>query len=181
MTFLSIVAAFAIFVVLAIAFSRSSGAKVAATQSLLRADSDLAKETDGRDRDFSRQIISRVFSTDDQEFINTLGSPELRFALSAERKRLAIRWVRSNALEASGIVRDHLAMAARTTDLRLTGEAQLALRYLELRLFSNILLILVVCFGPGGLRGMAAQAESLMAALRASGGRGKSVAKAVLS
>jgi len=180
MTFLSIVAAFAIFVVLAIAFSRSSGAKVATTQSLFRADSDLAKETDGRDRDFSRQILGRVFSTDDQEFIDALGSPELRFALSAERKRLATRWIRSNAFEASGIVRDHLAMTAGTADLRLMGEAQLGLRYLELRLFCSILQILVVCVGPGGLRGMAAQAESLMAALRAAGGREKSVAKVAL-
>src|ERR1043165_6347484 len=100
MTLLSIVAAFGIFVILAIALSRSTSARSVAKQSLFGADSDFGEETGHSHRDFSRQILDRIFSPDDQAFVNGLGSPELRCALTAERKCLAIRWIRSNAFEA---------------------------------------------------------------------------------
>lgn len=167
MTILSILAALALFTILSITVWRSAGSKNAPAESLFCADSDSLNGPGARDPDFSRKILSRVFSDEDRTFLAGLGSEQLRSALLAERKRIAIRWIHSNAAEAGRIVRAHMQMAAKAGDLRVTGEAALASRYLELLVVCYFLTVLVLCFGPGKLSGLAGQAEILMATLRA--------------
>jgi hypothetical protein len=166
MTILSILAAIGLFILLALAAFRSASSKNRSIESLFDADSDSANEARVHDPGFSRQILSRVFSDEDSTFVDDLGSAELRGALLAERKRLAIRWIRSNAVEAGSTVHAHMLLAAKAGDLRVLGEARLVLRYLELLLVCSFLIVLVWTFGPGGLRGLAEQADVLMAVLR---------------
>src|SRR5579859_7575961 len=168
MTILSIAAALLIFVVLVVTFLYPVGAKSGATPGLFDADSDLREKSSAREHGFSTKIIGRVFSDEDQIFVAGLGCSELRRALTAERKRIAICWIRSNALEARAIARAHVRIAAEASDLRVSGEILLGLRYIELRLLCLSLMILVVCFGPAGLRGLAGRADARMARLRAS-------------
>src|SRR5258707_130082 len=150
MTTLSILAALALFIILMVTVCRSAGSKNGSAESLFDADSDSTNEASVDDPNFSRQILSRVFSDEDRAFVVGLGSVQLRGALLAERKRIAIRWIRSNAVEAGSIVRAHMRLAAKAGDLRVLGETRLVLRYLELLLICNFLIFLASCFGPGG-------------------------------
>ena len=163
MTTLSVVAALALFLILAAILaqpsSRSSGKLLAADLDSRELSPDCARS--------SQQILGRVFSDEDLRFVEGLGSVELTTALRVERKRLAVRWIYGTADEAKEIVRKHLEMASKAQDLRVTGELRLGLRYLELRLLCGCLAVLVECFGPAKLRGMAARAEDSIASLRA--------------
>ena len=163
MTILSVVAALALFLILAaiLAPSRSrSSAK------LLAADLDSRELSPDYARS-SQQILARVFSDEDLRFVEELGSAELTSALRAERKRLAVRWISSTADEAKEIIRKHLEAASKAQDLRVSGELRLGLRFLELRLLCGCLVVLVECFGPERLRRMAARADTSIISLRA--------------
>lgn len=163
MTILSVVSALALFLLLAAILAQSNSRSDA---KLLAADLDW-RELSRDSAQTAQQILGRVFSDEDLRFVEGLGSTELTNALRAERKRLAVRWIYRTADEAKEIVRKHLEMASKAQDLRVSGELRLGLRYLELRLLCGCLVVLVACFGPAKLRGMAARAEDSITSLRA--------------
>jgi hypothetical protein len=167
MTILSILAALALFLVMAGLLSQSSGSRDRSSETLFDTDVDVADEPSLGHPNFSPQIVERIFSDEDRRFVDSLGSDELRRALRAERRRIAVRWIRGIAREASSIVRAHMRMAAGAGDVRVTGEMQLALRYLQLLLLCRCLVVLVQCLGPSRLYGLAGRTEMLMAGFRA--------------
>lgn len=166
MTALSILAALVLFLVLTLwrSTSTKSGPPY---EGLFLGESDASCEGScPRDKDFSRLLVGRIFSNDDDAYLAGLGSSELTRVLRAERRRIAIRWIRSNATEARVIVHDHVREARSAADVQILGEVRLGLRYLELLLLCAALTVLVSAVGPSGLRVLAGYADGVMGGLR---------------
>jgi hypothetical protein len=120
----------------------------------------------GDDIHVAQQVMSRVFSTEDAEFVASLESSELERLVVQERKKLALQWVARKSREARRIVREH-AQASRTAqDLQVLGELQLLAHYLELRALCGLLVILVMALGPAGMHRLAAEADTLFLRIR---------------
>jgi hypothetical protein len=165
MILLYIVAAVVLFVVLAAVVFRPAGSEIeSAARRRFAGDPDCSLGV--REREASRQILGRLFSDEDQSYIEGFASVRLRRLLVVERKRIAIRWIRDNAAEARSIVSNHMRLAATAKDLRVRNEVRLAAHYLELLLLSKVLIILVSAVGPDGFSGLAGRAYAAMAALR---------------
>ena len=178
MILLYIIAALVLFVVLASVVFRPAGPEMESSRPRSReGDSDCSLGV--REPEASRQILRRLFSDEDQSYIAGFDSVRLRRLLAAERKRIAIQWIRDNAAEARSIVRDHMRLAATAEDLRVRNELRLAVHYLELLLLSNVLIILVSAVGPDGFSGLAGRADTAMAALRGMSNVGESSARAL--
>lgn len=107
---------------------------------------------DGQD---SALCIRRIFSPEDQKFVERQGLPRLREIYRAERTRVALFWVHSVSAEVAQIMRDHRLAAGTQHNLRVRQELRLILQYLEFRILCGLLAFSVRVFGPHALVNLA--------------------------
>jgi hypothetical protein len=169
MTYLSILIAVLLFVVLAVSLLRARRDGAAGAIEDDEVLSAGAPEAAPEDEGLSAQMLTRVFSSCDDAFVAEEASAGLGRLLRRERKRLALRWVGRRAAEARSIMRRHARLARTARDVQVSGEVQLALRYVELRSLCGLLFVLVSVFGPVGLHGLAVQTNAVLAGIRTLG------------
>jgi hypothetical protein len=107
------------------------------------------------------EMVSRIFSTEDREFVCTLQSPIIEKLFRAERKSLALLWVQQTTQWIRGIMREHTEMARRTPDLEFGTEMKILFRYAELRMVCALLFLSIELGGPFWLRGLAVYANNV--------------------
>lgn len=102
--------------------------------------------------------VRRVFSPEDRDFVERLGSSRLQRIYSAERTRVALYWVRYVSQEIAQIMHQHRIMSRQSRNLKVGQELALTLRYVEFRMLCGLLSFSIRMFGPHALTDMAARA-----------------------
>jgi hypothetical protein len=106
------------------------------------------------------EFVSRVFSTNDLEFVSTTNSPQLRRMFRRERKLVALLWIQETGSAIREIMREHTRITRASEDIDFGTEFRLVLLYLELRLICGVLLIGIQSAGPFALRSLAVYADT---------------------
>ena len=107
------------------------------------------------------EILERIFSSEDQEFIHALKSRSLEQLFDKQRSAVALLWVRQTASGIHQVMREHVEAARRTADLHVATEIGLFLRYSQLMLICGALIALIRLAGPLWVRGLAGYAQRL--------------------
>jgi hypothetical protein len=107
------------------------------------------------------EIVPRIFSREDREFILKLRSPRLQRVYEEERREVALHWVRRTSQEVYEIMRMHRLTSRHSVNLKVSTEASLFLQYLRLRFICGLLVLLIKAFGPHALSDLAGYASEL--------------------
>ncbi len=116
---------------------------------------------EGRDAGLPLELVVRIFSREDRDFIFRMRSPRLQRIYKEERRQVALHWVRRTSREARRIMRVHRLNSRQSQDLEVATEASLLVQYLNLRLVFGLLGLLIRAFGPHALSDLAAHAGEL--------------------
>jgi len=117
----------------------------------------------------SSEAARQIFSVQDEQFVSAERDQGLLQLFRHERKRLALRWIARQKFAAAAIMRDHWRVSRTATDLQPAAELRLLVRYAQLKLTCEFLLVVVWLFGPQGWRGLAEQAEAACHGVRVLG------------
>ena len=109
----------------------------------------------------SRELVFRIFSPGDRDFVSSLRSPQLLRMYREERRKVALHWVRRTSREVGEIMRTHRLISRQSHNLNVATEAGLLLQYLELRSLCSLLVLLISIFGPHALNDLATYADGL--------------------
>jgi hypothetical protein len=107
------------------------------------------------------ELVLRIFSREDREFVFQIGSPRLQRIYQEERRKVALHWVRKTSHEVSRIMRTHRLIARLSRNLDVAAEAKLLWQYLELRFICGLLVLLIETLGPHALHDLASCAREL--------------------
>jgi hypothetical protein len=107
------------------------------------------------------ELVGRIFSREDREFIRRTGSVRLQQLYRKERQQLALGWVRTTSRDITKIMRAHRLRSRHSPNLDAGAEAKLMFEYLRLRLLCALLALLIRVFGPHVLGDLAAYANEL--------------------
>ena len=167
MIYLSISFAVLLLFVLSAIFARSMYSARDLNVVISDADSNafhgLSDETDAA---IYLEILLKIFNDDDRRFVASLGNSQVEKLLCLERKRIAIGWIHCKEMEARSIMRDHVRRARTTSDLSVPREIKLVFHYIELLMLCELLILLILFFGPSRLQGLAMQTNGILSGLR---------------
>jgi hypothetical protein len=107
------------------------------------------------------ELVLRIFSPKDREFIRLTRSPRLQRLYREERRRVALHWVRLMSREMSTIMRRHRLNSRHSQNVNVAAEAKLFGQYMELRFLCAGLVFLIQLFGPHALVDLASYAGEL--------------------
>jgi len=107
------------------------------------------------------ELVARIFSRKDWEFILRTQSPSLERLFLQERKRIALLWVRQTFRDIRQVMRNHTEAAKQAADIRFRTELSLFLMYIELLLMCETLLLLITTVGPPRLEKFASYVHEL--------------------
>jgi hypothetical protein len=107
------------------------------------------------------ELVVRIFSPNDREFILLTHSPRLQRLYKEERRKVAIDWVRRISREVGRIMSNHRLRSRQSPNMDVVAETKLFCQYLELRFLCGMLLFLVHLFGPHALLDLASSAGQL--------------------
>jgi len=107
------------------------------------------------------ELVGRIFSREDREFIRRTGSVRLQQLYRKERQRLALGWVRATARDITKVMQAHRLRSRHSPNLDAGAEAKLMFEYLRLRFLCALLALLIRAFGPHALGDLAAYANEL--------------------
>jgi hypothetical protein len=107
------------------------------------------------------ELVVRIFSREDRKFILRMRSRQLQLLYRAERRKVALHWVRRSSREVSRIMRVHRLASRQSQSLEVAVEAGLLFQFLRLKVLFVLLLLLVRTLGPDALSELAAYAGEL--------------------
>jgi hypothetical protein len=107
------------------------------------------------------EIVQRIFSRQDRNYIREFDSPRLRRIYSLERKQIARDWIRQTHAGIRNIMRDHLRAARASRNLEMPSELLLLGHYVQLRCLCGLLALSTLFVSPGFLQELALYASSL--------------------
>jgi hypothetical protein len=107
------------------------------------------------------QLVRRIFSREDRDFILRTHSPRLQRIYQRERRKVALHWVHQTSREVSRIMRIHRLSSRQSPDLHVATEANLFFQYFELRLLCGLLVFLIKLVGPHSLADLASYSGDL--------------------
>jgi hypothetical protein len=107
------------------------------------------------------EIVSRIFSNQDRDFISATHSKSLMKFFNWERRAVALLWIQETSAGIKEIIRDHAALTRRSQNLEFRAELTIFLRYIQLRLICGLLFFLVVLAGPPIVQSLALYADRL--------------------
>jgi hypothetical protein len=108
-----------------------------------------------------QELVLRIFSREDREFVFQMRSPRLQRMYKEERRKVALHWVRKTSREVRMIIRTHRLISRLSRNLDAAAEAKLLWQYLELRLICGLLVLFIETFGPHALHDLASYAGEL--------------------
>jgi len=109
----------------------------------------------------SAELVLRIFSPKDREFIELRHSPRLQRLYQEERRKVALHWVRRTSREVSRIMRHHRLNARYSQNVNVAAETKLFGQYLELRFLCGVLVFLIQLLGPHALVDLASYTGKL--------------------
>jgi hypothetical protein len=109
------------------------------------------------------EVVSRIFSGQDWEFVAATHADPLKKFFRWERKSVALLWVRETSAGIKGIIREHSALARGSENLEFTTELKIFFQYAQLRMICALLFALIALGGPHWVRGLALHANGLFA------------------
>jgi hypothetical protein len=107
------------------------------------------------------ELARRIFSREDEEFVERMESRRIQRLYVKERRRVALHWIRRTSDEVSGIMRRHRLASRQSADLNVVAETKLFWQFVELRVLCGTLFMLVHIFGPQAAANLAAHAGAL--------------------
>ena len=116
-----------------------------------RRDIDTVADAQMDDEQFARcpaQFVAALFRREDWEFVSQLDSEPLKALFLAERKSLAIAWVRATAAITRRIMREHVIASRSSSDLEIGTEVQIYSQYVALRGACTLLHLSIEVAGP---------------------------------
>jgi hypothetical protein len=119
------------------------------------------RPVDENERIRRQDLVGRIFSREDREFIRHTGSLRLQQLYREERQRLALGWVRTTSRDITKIMRAHRLRSRHSSNLDAAAETKLMFEYLWLRFLCAMLALLIRVFGPHALGDFAAYANGL--------------------
>jgi hypothetical protein len=108
-----------------------------------------------------QELVFRIFSRQDREFIFLMRSPGLQRMYQRERRKVALHWVRQTSREVSRIMRTHRLSSRQSHNLNVATEANLLIQFLKLQFLCGLLVLLIRIFGPHALQDLATYAGEL--------------------
>jgi hypothetical protein len=131
-------------------------------------EGELERRRPGNSQGCPPELVHRLFSVEDGEFVAGLGSVALLRLFAAERKAVARQWVYQTSSEISNAMRAHTLRARGSADLRVGAELRLFARFVGLRLLCGLLIVLMIFVDLHVLAGLANRASGLAYAFRSS-------------
>jgi hypothetical protein len=119
------------------------------------------RPVDENERIRREQLVGRIFSREDRDFIWRTGSARLQQLYREERQRLALAWVQRTSRDIAKTMRAHRLRSRHSPNLDAGAETKLMFEYLWLRLLCAMLALLIRVFGPHALGDFAAYANGL--------------------
>jgi hypothetical protein len=107
------------------------------------------------------ELVLRIFSREDREFVLQMRSPRLQRMYKEERRKVALHWVRKTSREVRMIMRTHRLISRLSRNLDAAAEAKLLWQYLELQFICGLLVLFIETFGPHALHDLASYAGEL--------------------
>lgn len=99
-----------------------------------------------------RQLLDRIFATEDWDFLDGRCPAEAQRVFRAERRLMALYWLSLVQDQAKSAMRNHVSQARRLEGLQPALECKIAFSYVFFRLNCWILAIVVLVRGPVGLQ-----------------------------
>ena len=153
---------FAAVVLVVFLVRRAPADRVSCTE-LLTLDAELVEMPPDRD---STELLSRLFSSEDDQFIASCSDLGLTRLFREERTRLALHWIARNKMWAVAIMRRHREASRAATDIQVAAELRLFLGYLRLVCTCDLLSLFVWTFGPERFRALAGQTNAIHQGMR---------------
>jgi hypothetical protein len=94
------------------------------------------------------EFVAALFRHEDWEFVSQFDSEPLKALFLAERKSLAIAWVRATAVFTRRIMREHVLTSRRSSDLEIGTEVRIYSQYVALQAACVILHLSIELMGP---------------------------------
>jgi hypothetical protein len=94
------------------------------------------------------EFVAALFRHEDWEFVSQFDSEPLKALFLAERKSLAIAWVRATAAFTRRIMRQHVLTSRRSSDLEIGTEVRIYSQYVALQAACVILHLSIELMGP---------------------------------
>jgi len=113
------------------------------------------------------ELVDRLFSREDWQFVAKLGSDPLLRIFRKERKAVASLWVRQISWEISRTMQEHTNAARHSVDLKVGIELRLFCRFSALRMLCGLLVVLIRFVDLHALSNIAARAGKLAENFRA--------------
>ena len=126
-----------------------------------RGEADDGARRKSRDALRPRELVFRIFSREDREFIFRIRSPRLQRMYQKERRKVALHWVRRTSCEVGQIMRTHRLASRQSENLAVATEANLLFQYLRLQFICGLLAFLIGILGPHALHDLAFYAGEL--------------------
>jgi hypothetical protein len=114
-------------------------------QAVLEARSALVSLQDGL---LPSEMVERLFSSEDLEFVNEVGAAPVRELFLGLRKRIALNWVQQVRWEVIRLKEFHFGHSRHYARLNLSTEISLALSFLVLLAECRALQIMIYSAGP---------------------------------
>jgi hypothetical protein len=94
------------------------------------------------------ELIDRIFGRDDLEYVETMGSPEIRELFTAERKMLALAWVRQLRGQILSLKEFHTRRSRMYASMNRQTELTVALDFADLQFRCRVLQLVLQWRGP---------------------------------
>jgi hypothetical protein len=107
------------------------------------------------------ELVNRVFSRSDWEFVRGLKASGIERLFERERKRVALVWVRQTSAMVRKIMRDHAQAARQSKNLEFSTEINIFSQFLMIMGVCGILSAAIQIAGPLSLGGLAHFAQRL--------------------
>src|SRR5579862_5546343 len=101
------------------------------------------------------EVIARLFSREDWQFIAELEPPHVRKQFVRERSWLAIAWLQRTSAGIRLTMREHARISRHARGLQDSVEAKVLAQFFVLLFVCHLLILLVRCLGPFALGGSA--------------------------
>jgi len=92
--------------------------------------------------------IRRIFAAEDMDYVSRTGTPDVQAFFLAERKSLAMNWLRNTQKQVGQLMDLHLRLASYTYEPSARFEFRLTINYLCFLFLTNVLLVLLWLRGP---------------------------------
>lgn len=106
-------------------------------------------------------FVDRLFSGEDWEFARSQRVPEVLRLLDAERKSVALSWLRQTRDYVTKLMDYHVTLSRQRPDLKPSTEIGLTMEYMRFQVVCRLLAAMIRVLGPAHVRALAERAAGM--------------------